>query len=190
MSNISDNSEIQMLFQSMGIPDLPLGIHGQLSISTNLVSGKSDLVLSFDFIKNVSDADLVSIIRWMVEHPYEFGAFCQKVSDPESGLVTPIEGTSNTKLAQPENTWRHDRHGYVYLLRCGDVYKIGCAQDLTPRISQIKPCLPYPVDLIHSIQSDDMFQLEKELHERFADQRLQGEWFRLSDIAIEFIKNI
>lgn len=77
--------------------------------------------------------------------------------------------------------------GYVYLMRStlGD-YKIGCSARPQNRLMTFGVTLPYPVELIHLIYSPDMYRTEQELHARFQDKRIAGEWFKLDegDVAV------
>ena len=50
--------------------------------------------------------------------------------------------------------------------------------------------LPFEIELVHTIKTDDMVEIERFLHEKFADQRTNGEWFCLSDDDIEWLKDI
>lgn len=74
--------------------------------------------------------------------------------------------------------------GVVYLLKAGPFYKIGKAVDFTKRLNQIKLQLPYPVEVIHRIASDDITAIERYWHRKFAHQRANGEWFTLSDSEV------
>lgn len=80
--------------------------------------------------------------------------------------------------------------GYVYLLHSNGVYKIGHAKDLTRRMMQISPVMPHEVELVHAIKCENMVGLESELHQQFADKRLNGEWFNLSAEDVEYIKHL
>jgi hypothetical protein len=69
----------------------------------------------------------------------------------------------------------------VYLLMAGPYYKIGKTKDLGLRVNQIRLQLPYPVEVLHSIETDDSSGIENYWHKRFASKRANGEWFLLTD---------
>ena len=71
--------------------------------------------------------------------------------------------------------------GYVYLIRNGDLYKIGRTDNLQRRLKQLQPCT-----LIQSLQTDRSRDLEYELHKKYKSKRLpQTEYFRLSESQVE-----
>jgi len=80
--------------------------------------------------------------------------------------------------------------GFVYLFRAsiGPV-KIGRSKAPEGRLEDFDS-LPFEVVLLHTIASDDMVWLERTLHERFADKRIRGEWFALSDDDIAALLTI
>ena len=75
--------------------------------------------------------------------------------------------------------------GFVYVVRAGGMCKIGIAKNVENRLSQLATACPFPIELIHKIQTNDMRGLEKQLHTRFGDRRRNREWFELcgDDIA-------
>ena len=60
-------------------------------------------------------------------------------------------------------------------------YKIGKAKDLDLRVKQIKLQPPYPLDTLHSIETDDSMGTESYWHICFARKRANGECFLLTD---------
>jgi hypothetical protein len=90
-------------------------------------------------------------------------------------------------------TVRHLADGYVYILRSADgYYKIGRAKDVQARVKSIAAFVPFAVEIVHTIQTDNMVRLERGLHRAYeaAEKRVNGEWFRLSDDDIELLRSL
>jgi hypothetical protein len=85
---------------------------------------------------------------------------------------------------------RFQPDGYVYVLGGGGFHKIGKAANLDRRIRQLAIQLPWPVSVEHVIECEDHSLAEKSLHERFADKRAHGEWFRLEPDDLADLKAI
>lgn len=74
--------------------------------------------------------------------------------------------------------------GYVYLIRNGDLYKIGHTENLERRLKQLMPC-----ELVQALKTDRSLNLEQELHRRFRDARIpQTEYFRLNAYQVEQVR--
>lgn len=75
--------------------------------------------------------------------------------------------------------------GFVYLVRSGQHYKIGRSNHLGRRSYELALQLAERLELVHAFETDDAIGIERYWHERFADQRVNGEWFSLSraDVA-------
>lgn len=80
--------------------------------------------------------------------------------------------------------------GYIYFLSGEGYVKIGKTTNLDNRMSNLKLCLPFKVELLHTIKSKDINKDEATLHEIFATKRTNGEWFKLSDEDIKEIRAI
>lgn len=87
----------------------------------------------------------------------------------------------------------YSRHtgGFVYLLKSPtNAYKIGRSKNPQDRIKTFGVKLPFEVEYLAIIPAQDMCSLEAELHQRFADKRINGEWFALTDNDIAYIKSL
>lgn len=71
--------------------------------------------------------------------------------------------------------------GVVYLLKSGELYKIGRTIDFESRFKNYITESPYKVDLIHKVEVPDCVGVEQYLHELMADSRVKGEWFNLDN---------
>jgi hypothetical protein len=69
--------------------------------------------------------------------------------------------------------------GYVYLIRQDDLTKIGWSRTPERRLPEVAD--PERAEFLHLIPSASPSSIEAALHRRFAGQRVQGEWFRLTD---------
>lgn len=81
--------------------------------------------------------------------------------------------------------------GYVYLIRAETgQYKIGMSTRIGKRIRFFEIKLPFEIELVHSISCEDCAWTERQLHERYADKRIKGEWFALNADDVEEICRI
>ena len=70
--------------------------------------------------------------------------------------------------------------GWVYLIRNGDLHKIGRTDNLERRLQQLQPDA-----VVQVLETDRSRDLEHELHQQFKGKRLpQTEYFRLDDAEV------
>lgn len=112
--------------------------------------------------------------------------FARKYSESKPVMNAPKPQTVKrvVRLAQPH---QQNTISGVYLLRCGEHYKIGMSDNVSKRVKQIQTNSPHEVKHIHTIPTDNPSDLEQQLHTRFASKRVRGEWFALSDDDVSFI---
>lgn len=87
---------------------------------------------------------------------------------------------------------RRESQGFrccVYFLKAGDFVKIGIASSLRARVKALQTACPHPLETIGVIPVDlsSAYDVERELHEKFAGHRTHGEWFRYSDEIKAFV---
>ena len=83
------------------------------------------------------------------------------------------------------------RPSYVYLLRAGLFFKIGKSDKVSKRIGSIQTANPSKVMLVAKFKcdsSDEARKLEKELHKRYKDRKVSGEWFSFTKEELDLVK--
>lgn len=80
--------------------------------------------------------------------------------------------------------------GYVYLMRHGSAreFKIGRTSNPIRRAGEVGIELPQRLEPLHVIETDDPGGVEAYWHRRFAEKRLNGEWFALTTQDIRAFK--
>ena len=74
--------------------------------------------------------------------------------------------------------------GWLYIIRNGDLYKIGITKNFDNRMRQLKPD-----KVISKLYTTNFKQLEKDFHKKYHDVRIpQTEYFRLTDHQLENCK--
>jgi hypothetical protein len=76
----------------------------------------------------------------------------------------------------------------VYILESHGLYKIGKASNLSTRLAGLQAGNPHELNVVAVITTEAYEVLERALHRLYIDQRVHGEWFRLSQSDIEEIK--
>ena len=138
------------------------------------------------FIKDIEKVEAVveGLCNFLVKYEQEdIGDINDRLLERRKEMLDNI---SNKKSGISES-------GLVYLLKSiqdDPVYKIGVTTNIDKRLPQIATKLPFEVALEHKIKHDSIYELESELHNKFSDKRLNGEWFRLEDKDVKYIKSL
>jgi hypothetical protein len=80
--------------------------------------------------------------------------------------------------------------GYIYVIRDDEShYKIGLSTNPAARLRQLNGGSPYPLAFEILEPCKDIYRVEAKLHEQFANRRLKGEWFALTESDLEEIRH-
>lgn len=84
-----------------------------------------------------------------------------------------------------------DQSGFIYLIQAVGTsrHKIGLTIDIDRRMSQLSRQSVFPLRLVDTQPSEDMVSDELFWHQKFANHRVHGEWFDLSDEQVLEFKN-
>lgn len=84
------------------------------------------------------------------------------------------------------------RFGYVYVARAENgLHKIGRSKTPEDRVRGFAGAImPFIIELIHTIPSNDYAQAERLLHQRYAHCRRVGEWFDLSERDLDKLLDV
>ena len=81
------------------------------------------------------------------------------------------------------------KKGYVYFFKHISLHpiKIGYTLNESPmdRFNQFKTYAPFGAEIVGFIETEKARNLESELHKKYSDKRMEGEWF---DISIDCVK--
>lgn len=75
--------------------------------------------------------------------------------------------------------------GMVYLIKCGEFYKIGRTNKLSHRLADLQSSNPSQIELIHYWKNEDNYALEKLFHTEVKTLQVRGEWFSLQEEDIK-----
>lgn len=74
----------------------------------------------------------------------------------------------------------------VYFARAGDRIKIGWSRQVASRLAHLQTGNATPIELLGVLPGAR--SKERELHDRFADARVAGEWFEATPELLDFIR--
>jgi hypothetical protein len=83
--------------------------------------------------------------------------------------------------------------GYIYLVQAimpQTLFKIGYSAQPVKRIESLGVKLPFPIAPLHLIPTNDTRTAERELHDKYASKRVNGEWFNLTPDDVIAIRGL
>lgn len=93
----------------------------------------------------------------------------------ELGITDPAQ------VATFKRTRKASRPSVVYLIRAANgLVKIGKTFNVVKRFNTLNIGSPLDLEVVGVIHSENANEIERDLHARFADRRVKGEWFNLS----------
>lgn len=99
--------------------------------------------------------------------------------NPRVGKRINLAWEAKSKYYRPKRN-RKKIKGVVYFISDNNGHiKIGMTQDIKSRMNTLSTMVPTGVTLLKTIKSNDCRKLEAKLHEKYADKRVNGEWFKL-----------
>lgn len=146
---------------------IPINVGGYIPTRAELLQIVDEIEI---FVKLTNDKEIE-------RHNKEMGDYNKKIN---KYIESKDSRNKNSKYTK----------GLVYLLKSKEdnIYKIGVTTNINKRLPQIATKLPFEIKLEHKIEHNAIYKLEKFLHEKFDEKRLNGEWFRLSDNDVKYIK--
>jgi hypothetical protein len=101
--------------------------------------------------------------------------------------LSALQAEDDLRIFNPRRPLQIGEGGYIYLVECGEKYKIGTTRNLDKRIKVFSTEYAFKPVLLHSIYSPTPYESEESFHNDYAEYRLNGEWFDLPKGDVEFI---
>lgn len=105
-----------------------------------------------------------------------------------AGRISPERLVPMEVVGSPAAT-HTSRSGVVYVLKSAYGYKVGRTRDVPSRMRTFGVHLPFIYTIPLCAWFDDCHEAERRYHSRFADKRINGEWFDLTEADIEQIRH-
>ena len=99
--------------------------------------------------------------------------------------------TDLAQVAKVKRTRESNRAALVYLIRAENgLVKIGKTYNLIRRFNTLNIGSPLDLEILGCIHVENASEVEQDLHARFAEKRVKGEWFSLSTEDLDIIASL
>ena len=78
----------------------------------------------------------------------------------------------------------------LYVVKCNEFYKIGITDNINSRMTSLRIGNPYKLELHLCSYFDNAEEVEKQLHKKFEEKHVNGQWFKLLAEDLEFLTNL
>lgn len=149
--------------------------------------GGFDISLNGKEYPSIEDAkEMLKSIKFLVDKLEEMGSENIK---KENEKIRERQ-LKECRTVENKNKKQKKEKGWIYLLKCNGIYKIGRTKKPNKRIDKYKTENPFKVKVLFKIKVEEYKEIEEYLIECFKYQRVKGkEWFNLTDKNILFIKD-
>lgn len=123
-------------------------------------------------------------------YPYLLSAWGKEVAETLAARIPPFLATIKPKLpSEPKS--KKPRAGFVYLVQSPTgAYKIGRTKNPDNRMATFGVLLPFEVEYVCLIATEDMHTLERELQGKYSNKNIRGEWFSLTPEDVDYMKGL
>jgi regulator of replication initiation timing len=195
--NHSRNIRIEILIRNISDENIA-GLFRYLGVSNNLVlpdtSSWKKVIQELEFVVNDYYLRQLNRLQKQVKKLNKLADENDSLRIEVNKIDAKFKKAQTTAKAIRKQRNKRNPQGYVYLLRVynsENLYKIGRTHNPDNRLRTFNVKLPFPVAYEHLIQTDDMYQLESELHARYAQHRQNGsEFFTLTQTDIDTINQL
>ena len=91
-------------------------------------------------------------------------------------------------IRYPEYPYSNNKNNrYVYIVKSGIYTKIGISRNISLRMTALQTGNPFPIQLVYAKEVDNAYNIEQDLHKKYSEFNISGEWFELSKDDINTI---
>lgn len=151
-----------------------------LAADINSLSFQEIMILIKDLKKLNINKQEQDIVVSMFKH------YCKLYYDADYGFILFLNLNCLSSLNKNDT-----KKGFVYICNSDiGLFKIGCSVNPDRRIKDLGLGSSIKHILIHTINTNNMFELEKQLHNKYENKKEHSEWFRLDDEDLNYLKGL